>query len=486
MRGRVKSFSLYNGYGFIKPADSSTEIEEYFFHESNIQSRESTIALQPGTPVEFEVVEFHGRLRAKNIRLVEQDRHEGSKPVPQVRGEPSFQFNRVVPKPLRVQSDNPFQPQTPIVDPSKFSGRGQNLVDAVNAVSRGQSILIAGERGIGKTSFANQISSYLRGDTSLIAKLGSAVVAPRRFFVVDYYCQAGSSIEDIKKGLVARLEAQTLGVPTKRKLRISLPGFTREDVVETSQGDDFFVRFLSSAKRICNASSGHEGLAVCIDEIDQIDDTANLGDLAKGLVDQCGKSGVALILVLTGVLGSALEKLKEHKSALRTLQIIPLRIMSDEEIAQLVEDQLQGTSKSVDGTVAALIAHYSGGFPSPAHLIGLHAFDYAEKKIIDKQAFENALGFIINDIHGVVFGDMLGAFSEEYMKIVAALCAQSDSLSVSELCQRTNIGSPAMRTHLGRLNSDNVVVSTSEGGVVKWRIADPLFKIYATMALSHA
>src|SRR5262245_47987345 len=62
-----------------------------------------------------------------------------------------------------------FTPTAPIDERSLFAGRDsqvRRVVDAIN--QKGQHAIIFGERGVGKTSLANVLSSFLSGQADII------------------------------------------------------------------------------------------------------------------------------------------------------------------------------------------------------------------------------------------------------------------------------------------------------------------------------
>lgn len=72
MKGKVKSFDLQKGYGFIKTFDGKNS---YFFHWSGIvdNAQGKMLKLAVGQEVEFELVESEknpGMLNAINVRAI--------------------------------------------------------------------------------------------------------------------------------------------------------------------------------------------------------------------------------------------------------------------------------------------------------------------------------------------------------------------------------------------------------------------------------
>jgi replication-associated recombination protein RarA len=60
--------------------------------------------------------------------------------------------------------DDAFSPSAPITSQEFFLGRLDQLEDVIDGINeRGQHIVVYGERGVGKTSFANIVGTHLIG-----------------------------------------------------------------------------------------------------------------------------------------------------------------------------------------------------------------------------------------------------------------------------------------------------------------------------------
>lgn len=67
MKGWVKWFNEIKGFGFIMPADGSTDV---FFFFTSVRS-EGYLTIRPGQAVEFDVVDGVKGPRAINIDLID-------------------------------------------------------------------------------------------------------------------------------------------------------------------------------------------------------------------------------------------------------------------------------------------------------------------------------------------------------------------------------------------------------------------------------
>jgi ABC-type transport system involved in cytochrome bd biosynthesis fused ATPase/permease subunit len=73
-----------------------------------------------------------------------------------------------------IDAGKVFTPTAPIDERSLFAGRTEQVRKVVDAVNqKGQHAVVFGERGVGKTSLSNVLSSFLSGPNA------STVLSPR-------------------------------------------------------------------------------------------------------------------------------------------------------------------------------------------------------------------------------------------------------------------------------------------------------------------
>src|SRR3989304_1694756 len=74
---------------------------------------------------------------------------------------------------LRYNVGQAFTPATPINARDLFAGRAKQIDRVIDAVNqRGLHAIVFGERGVGKTSLAHVLESFLQG-------MGRTIIAPR-------------------------------------------------------------------------------------------------------------------------------------------------------------------------------------------------------------------------------------------------------------------------------------------------------------------
>ena len=102
---------------------------------------------------------------------------------------------------------NAFLPNKIIDSAEKFAGRKEAVEQAYFALlSQGTNIAVIGNRGIGKSSLAQQIINIANGDMSLLKKLGIQTDEKLDYLTAYYAC--GNNINDFESLLVKILTSK--------------------------------------------------------------------------------------------------------------------------------------------------------------------------------------------------------------------------------------------------------------------------------------
>ena len=94
----------------------------------------------------------------------------------------------------KLDIHNTFSPGQEIIDPQKFAGRKGNIAQAIKALCRpGTSILVYGERGVGKSSFVEMVKLIAQDQVELIYRHKLNALRPPTGFqykVISVECDA--------------------------------------------------------------------------------------------------------------------------------------------------------------------------------------------------------------------------------------------------------------------------------------------------------
>lgn len=295
----------------------------------------------------------------------------------------------------KIDINNTFFPGHEIDDPKWFAGRKSDIERTLQALSRkGNSVIVFGERGIGKSSFVSMIRMIAEGNTFLIHKHQLHKKYNKDFFnyqVASITCDAGTqnlehilqriltSPEGLKKIIQTRLVSSekkskdSAGLNFLKLLNLSTTSTdTRIEkaVEEKSVIETFTNVVLTIQNEILNKE---ENLLIVIDEFDLVEDKSKLATLMKAL----SKGKVKFLI--SGIASDYSELIEGHKSVNRLLYQGRIKItpMTEEEVNKifdLAEDNNHNLI-AFNNKVRKTIFEMSSGFPYFVQLCGQLALD---------------------------------------------------------------------------------------------------------------
>jgi Cdc6-like AAA superfamily ATPase len=255
-----------------------------------------------------------------------------------------------------VDELNDVYTRGPITDPSRFSGREEQLELCRSRLSvPGMSFVIYGDRGLGKTSFANV----------LLARKQSVRVEAQDYMSFEQVL--GKILEKLDEGWVIK-ELHTADKQVG-KGAIKAPGVEFGAEVASEYGEAYVP--ISPARvdfdRVAEALARHttEEAAVAIDEFHRLSATSQeaIGQLMHVLADR----GVAVPIVVTGTAewGEELMASREFKDYIdRNITAVRLPLMTPAELRDIIDKRARyGVHISDD--VAADLVWVAGGYPAP-------------------------------------------------------------------------------------------------------------------------
>ena len=260
-----------------------------------------------------------------------------------------------------VKLSQAFSPATAIIRGDLFQGRRaivRRLIDAVNQA--GQHAIIYGERGVGKTSLANVLASFLEPFTS------------EKIISVRVNCSRETSYRQIWEFLFRELG---LTLPEK-------PGRTTpEDVFNTLRADE-----------------GRK-LILIVDEFDRLGDP-DVDTLFADTIKTFSDFGLDTTLILVGVADDVDDLIEEHESIDRCLVQIHLPRMPFEELAEIVRKGVTSVGMEVSEEAAFRICTVSLGLPHYVHSLGLASGRCAidnKRLLIQGEDVDSAISALVNE-----------------------------------------------------------------------------------------
>ena len=314
---------------------------------------------------------------------------------------------------------NPFKPMG-LASPGMFVGRTAEIATLENALVQTRNgnpvnFLIAGERGIGKSSLLFFIQALALGNLELNYKFNFLAIDAD----IDESTTTFGLIKKIEMGLRHSL---TNSEPARTFLsstwsfiqRFEGAGFGLKDSTSDSPSDEmlldeFAYGLAETINRICSDreyleqdffSAQFDGVLILIDEADNASDALQLGSFSKLLMERLHRRGCRkLMLGLAGLPKLRTVLRDSHQSSLRLFSDIELSRLSHDETAQVIRSGLEESKRTngieihIDPKAERFLADMSEGFPHFIQQFGYSVFEYDSDNFIDyRDAVEGSLG----------------------------------------------------------------------------------------------
>jgi Cdc6-like AAA superfamily ATPase len=280
---------------------------------------------------------------------------------------------------LALEAGRVFTPTSPIDERSLFAGRDEQvrlIVDVVN--QKGQHAVLYGERGVGKTSLANVLSSFLGNSAG-------SILAPR------VNCDSTDTFDSVWRKIFEQIDLTQAVRPI---------GFGAvPEILATPFASKLPSGELApeSIRRMLTMLSVSALPILIVDEFDRLASAPRraFADCIKTLSDHA----VGATVVLVGVADSVEQLIEEHASVERALVQIRMPRMSDDELVRVLKTGAARLGMVFDPAALTRVVRLSQGLPHYAHLIGLYATRAAiddRTKVVTLDAVRSAVSRAIN------------------------------------------------------------------------------------------
>jgi Cdc6-like AAA superfamily ATPase len=408
---------------------------------------------------------------------------------------------------------NAFLPAAGVEDPHRFAGRGSEIEELTNALSTKGSIpLVYGQRGLGKSSLALQMSRIAQGDVELLSELELEDLAlPEEQRYITFYVNCTDSTKNLRGLLqmminaVESLKNQKIRDDAQGEYRL-IDKSTRRGVslkffhLETTKSYVAQVQALDTAKfspeelllRLTETLTDVYGQKVLfvVDELDRVSNTKGLASFLKSYSSEYLK----FMLVGIGTTEGAL--LRDHASLSRQLVPVGVSTMSKLELESIVdrtEEYLAegGESLTFAPSAKTKLAQIAQGFPWFVHVLGQAALVAAvrdkrlsvERIHIDEIVKTLASGRLARQFNDLYHKAVRDSFPREYVLRLFAHWPAED-IPTSEIYPKAKaLGVTAPSNYLGHLTQEQCghVLAPSPQQSRLYRFTDGMFKVYVQL-----
>ena len=225
----------------------------------------------------------------------------------------------------------------------------RKVIDAINQA--GQSVLIYGERGVGKTSLANVIDEFYLS------------IANARIYTPHITCDGDDTFSSIWQKVLSERDR------TRPTADLSDSCVDELDAIVDDNGGEFAPHDI---RAVADAVTQTHLFIPIIDEFDRLEDEAAIRlftDTIKTLSDHSRNTTI----ILVGVGDTIDDLISEHESVERALVQVLMQRMDASESAQILDNGSRVTGVHFSEDAKSLVVAASQGFPHYTHSLGLHA-----------------------------------------------------------------------------------------------------------------
>lgn len=276
-----------------------------------------------------------------------------------------------------------YTPSYPIEIKALFSGRTKQMSDVMGIIpQKGKQLIVYGDRGVGKTSFANIIKAIYDSPDTQIGKVS---------------CNGNNTFESLMHNALSKFSYNY----EEAQQRIGFGG----EIEKTDKSLIFSNLYNQDQLSISNLLSIFSIIPnsiLILDEFDRLDrakfDHKIFTDFLKVISDTLPY----FTIIIVGVSEDVASLIEGHESIERNLSQIHLQAMSPEEVKQIIVKGEEPLKIKFDEDVIDKIIELSSGYPHFTHSLCYYScFSaiIAESNVINIEYLKIGIDQTINQVH---------------------------------------------------------------------------------------
>jgi len=281
---------------------------------------------------------------------------------------------------MKARFVDPFTPNRPIDEPSRFFGRTEPVTEIVDSLfqiknSNPKHTIITGDRGVGKSSLLIQMELTATGDNRLTDSLKiDRGVNNYNFVTVWQDVDSTQNVFDLSLAIISKFESSFKKFISGFNLEIDIAGYATIGKDKNSQAnmnmmiDEFVDRLLKAEKEAIK--NGKDGVLIFVDELDRIKPDSMISSFFKLVTERLARNKIKnTAFICAGITGAVQKMEEEHASILRTFRDVPLERFNKEEVEEILCDGFTRVEHTVEMSKLDIKAYnVTVGLPEPVHL----------------------------------------------------------------------------------------------------------------------
>ena len=395
---------------------------------------------------------------------------------------------------MTIENDNsPFTPGNP-VSAELFTGRTRQIQEVAYylkqaAFGKLENVFLAGDRGIGKSSFASVARRLAQDDCNLAS--------------VHVHLGHVSTIDELVRRILQELVKEGFNQPWYARVsdfvgnyvqvrRVGVLGVIdlefRPAPEELSRLSDNFPEVLGEF--IAHITREKSGVVIVLDDINGLAESTRFANWYKSFVDTIATNRnyqkYPALFMLCGIPERRFQMIARQPSVARIFRVLELERLSDEEVRDFFIRAFESISVTVEDDAAQLIVEYSSGLPVMMQEIGEATFWVNQNGVVNWDDAASGISLAaINVGHKYLHPSVYNALrSQRYQTIIRKIAQDSAEMTFTSE-QMADILTPGefnvYDDLLGTMRELGIVERDTLAGRGAYKYTNPIYPLYMWM-----